>query len=175
MRLVTPAPSVNCGLTHSHGVLGRSRMHVVTAARTPSSSHVGERGRRRVFVFIGSLDIVVNACPSKADGADLHLAISHLDCAEWIVKKGLIPAAGLLRPGPREDTAIDHDRPDPEEAMVRPRSSTDSQDPALVDGADERLLESFGHGCSPRCASRSRSAASPGDCARMPHDRCSSF
>ena len=139
-------------------------MQVVTAAQTPSSSHVGawfetravfDGGRRRVFVCVGSLDIVVNAYPSNAEGANLHLPISHLDRAEWVVKKGLIPAAGLMHPGSRKDTAIDHDRPDPDEAMVRPRSGAHSQNWARVDGADERLLESFGHGRSPRCASRS--------------------
>jgi hypothetical protein len=74
-------------------------------------------------------------------GVGLMAQGCSLDRAEWIVKKGLIPAARLLRPGPLKDTAIDDHHPDPDEAMVGPPAGPDSQDGAFID----RPGETSGH------------------------------
>jgi len=112
----------------------------------PETAHVLERGPTPVLVCVRALDLAANPLPSNADCANPNLSVADLNHAEGIAQECSIPAVRFLHPRPGEHAPVDDHGPDPNEAMISPRSSPDSQDRAFVHGFHNTGRKAAFHG-----------------------------
>src|SRR6266545_3698440 len=119
--------------------LQRLELHRCRAAAfRAETTNVALRSGRRVLRAVSALDGIPDAFGTNRHGADRDLPIADLDRASRIFEERAIPAARLERPRSAEHPAIENDRPDADETMLRARAGPNAKNLAGVNCRDDR-------------------------------------
>src|SRR6267143_2479815 len=96
---------------------------------------VRERPGCRVLLEIRPIHGISQAAAARSGGEHRNGTITYLNEPSWIREERPVPAASLDAPRPHEDSALDYDHPDADEAMGR--SGSDSEALAVTQSRDD--------------------------------------
>src|SRR5262249_25802804 len=126
--------------------LGRGRPRL----RTPEVARELDRAGRVVLLEVRPIHGVLDPLAARLYGTHADAPLAHLDHTGRLFQERAVPAPRLEAPRPDEQPALDHDHPDPDDAVRRgPRAQ--AEDLSLAQRLDHGGLEA-----RPRRAARAQ-------------------